>query len=388
MKVLYLTLESYQNQAIIKSQVINLFKAIQREQKSDDLSFILTTFDHIDKDEEEVRHEDVPGLQHIMYKHRGTVRNVLCLVRKALSGFRKVDIVHVRSYLPMIPALLLKLFSGKKVIFDMRGLLPEETLLRKSNKLQYWLLRRLEKISCRYADRIVVVSNSFREIMIKRWKVSPGKLMVIPTFSAGSINGAKQSVNVPDLRKEEFAPEDILFVYSGAFEKWQCAEEVISFFKVLRSNIHNAGFVILTPHVEEFTSFTQRHFEGGHCYIRHARNEDLYYYLKQCNYGLLFRKPHIINEVAAPIKFKDYLSAGLPVLATNGIGDYSQYIRDYQLGIIVEGLTEPDFKAAATAIRDGAWQFDPQAIKQTANELFDVKYAVKAYMNLYYDLKA
>lgn len=272
-----------------------------------------------------------------------------------------------------------------KVIFDMRGLLPEETLLRKDNKLQFKLLSLLEAIGAKYADRIVVVSNSFKEVMLKRRKVPGSKIIVIPTFSANSIKGSP-SADVPDLRKGRFGPDDTLVVYSGAYEKWQCAEEVISFFSTLHQHLPSARFVVLSKNINEFEALLKQNFDGTLFYIGNARNEDLHFYLQQCDYGILFRKPHIINEVAAPIKFKDYLSAGLPVLTTNGIGDYSQYIRDYNLGFIIESLTAPGFEAVALAIKEKKDKFETQKIQNTTNQLFDVMHATKAYLALYNNL--
>ncbi|HEY0612426.1 MAG TPA: glycosyltransferase, partial [Chitinophaga sp.] len=220
-----------------------------------------------------MKHESVPSLKHIMYRNRGASRNVLYLVYKVFTSFRDVDIVHVRSYLPMIPALLLKLFFRKKVIFDMRGVLPEETLLRKGSRLQYKLLWWLEAVSSRYADKIVVVSNAFREIMLKRRNVPADRVVVIPTFSANSVKKSAPSADVPDLKKDIFTQDNILFVYSGAFEKWQCAEEVVIFFKVVQQYIPEARLVVLSRNVQEFEALLKQHFETGLYYVSNARNE-------------------------------------------------------------------------------------------------------------------
>jgi len=61
---------------------------------------------------------------------------------------------------------------------------------------------------------------------------------------------------------------------------------------------------------------------------------------------LLLRKSHPVNYVASPTKFGEYLAAGVPVIATEGIGDTSDLIKNENIGIIIsptdEGLNSGD----------------------------------------------
>ena len=49
--------------------------------------------------------------------------------------------------------------------------------------------------------------------------------------------------------------------------------------------------------------------------------------------GLLLRESHPVNRVSSPTKFGEYLAAGVPVIATEGISDFSRWISEHDVGI-------------------------------------------------------
>ncbi|MFN3876587.1 MAG: hypothetical protein ACK4L7_11835, partial [Flavobacteriales bacterium] len=57
--------------------------------------------------------------------------------------------------------------------------------------------------------------------------------------------------------------------------------------------------------------------------------------LRQCDIGLLVRPACATNRVASPTKFAEYLSAGLQVAISEGIGDFSGLVRSEGLGQVL-----------------------------------------------------
>lgn len=365
---------------------MNLFESVasvKDERFAQRPDFTLITFDDIPEAEKRFEHARLPGVKHLSFRNQGMVKNMLFLTRNFRTLLQGYDIIHVRSYLPMVPAMRAKSAFGTKVIFDMRGVLPEETLLRKKSRLQYWLLRQLERRACRRADCIVVVSEAFRDVVAERCAGSDGKIRVVPTFSTNSLISAPTPGTIPALRADIFRlPGARIFVYSGAFEKWQCAEQVVQFFKLAAARFPEARFVILSRNTAEFARLMEASFEPGIYYIANAPNDQLVHYLRQCDYGLLFREKNLINKVAAPIKFKDYLSAGVPVILTAGIGDYPKYTREHGLGFILEELTETEYKKVLETIA-GSAAIDREKTEAAAAMLFDVEKAARYYLEIY-----
>jgi glycosyltransferase involved in cell wall biosynthesis len=52
--------------------------------------------------------------------------------------------------------------------------------------------------------------------------------------------------------------------------------------------------------------------------------------------GFLLRDESIVNRVASPTKFAEYCLAGLPVITTDFVGDFSAIIKEHDLGWIVD----------------------------------------------------
>jgi len=44
----------------------------------------------------------------------------------------------------------------------------------------------------------------------------------------------------------------------------------------------------------------------------------------------------VTNQVASPTKFAEYLAAGMPVIISERIGDFSGMVRHHQLGIVID----------------------------------------------------
>ena len=54
------------------------------------------------------------------------------------------------------------------------------------------------------------------------------------------------------------------------------------------------------------------------------------------DYGILLREQSVTNLVASPTKFAEYLALGLPVLISENLGDYSEFVQHHNCGSIVK----------------------------------------------------
>ena len=83
--------------------------------------------------------------------------------------------------------------------------------------------------------------------------------------------------------------------------------------------------------------------------------------LQQADVGLLLRRADAVNRVSSPTKFGEYLAAGLPVIMTGGIGDYSQLAAESGTGLVL---------AAEIVEKDG---FTPAVIEQVVRYVQECK---------------
>ena len=65
-------------------------------------------------------------------------------------------------------------------------------------------------------------------------------------------------------------------------------------------------------------------------------------YLAAADLGLLFREKHLLNKIASPGKFAEYVMCGLPVMMTDEIGDYSEIMKTQELGIVIQSINDEE----------------------------------------------
>lgn len=74
--------------------------------------------------------------------------------------------------------------------------------------------------------------------------------------------------------------------------------------------------------------------------------------------AVIFRKQDLVNRVACPTKFAEYLGCGLPVLCTEGIGDLSQLVRSNNLGWIMQDpFSDDEMQKIAASVKQAPAEF-------------------------------
>jgi len=74
--------------------------------------------------------------------------------------------------------------------------------------------------------------------------------------------------------------------------------------------------------------------------ILSVKHQDVPKYLMASDVGLLLREDHLVNNVASPIKFAEYIRCGLPVILTKGIGDLDNIVQQNKIGLVLDNLDD------------------------------------------------
>jgi glycosyltransferase involved in cell wall biosynthesis len=263
------------------------------------------------------------------------------IIVSKLANKERIDVVHCRSSYPTIIGIISRFFTKFKVIYDNRGIPGEETKVTGFNP-QSFVYRKIEYSLLRLVDTIVVVSKPFKTYLVENYSIKnlSEKIEVIENgFSPDRINFSER------LRKsrriEEKIDDKIVMVYSGSLSKWQMFEKICDAFILLHSIESKAFFLILSPdedRVKEILSTKMINSENYRVY--NITNNQLGEYLILGDFGTLFREKLLLNKVAAPIKFAEYLAAGLPVLLTEEIGDTEAFCNEGRYGVVIENLNK------------------------------------------------
>jgi glycosyltransferase involved in cell wall biosynthesis len=258
---------------------------------------------------------------------------LVTFITLVLMLIRKVDIVHVRRYDANFAALIAKRIFRKRLIFDPRGLFIEEKISSRSwqrNRLRFRIFKYLEDSVLRQADTVIAFSRLHQEYLQRTYGMAIGeKVVLIP--NCVDLDRFKRR------GREHYSAEKKILVYIGGASYWHMVDEMISFFKHLKQRVP-AFFMYLT--YERRHNIAAKFAKSGlqpedYC-VASVAPERIPQYLTSADVGIALIAPSLAKRVCAPIKFVEYLAAGLPVVINPGIGETEEIVKRYGVGIIYE----------------------------------------------------
>ena len=73
-------------------------------------------------------------------------------------------------------------------------------------------------------------------------------------------------------------------------------------------------------------------------FVKFVQHDYMQEELSKYDFGFLIRKNNIVNTVSSPIKFMEYLNAGVIPIMTPFVGDYSNLAIKRDLAIVYENI--------------------------------------------------
>lgn len=230
------------------------------------------------------------------------------------------------------------------VVFDCRGVDHAEFRYEKANtgvtakKLESEYQRRLllQKRCVLEADKILCVSEAMACYLESEYGIGRECIHVIPCLV--DVDRFVQAAGERDRVRAELGLQGKFVVtYSGSLHAWQMPDQCLRMFQLIRECRENAHFFALTTEPDAMRALAQKHgLQHKDFTLMRVSYEQVPYYLAAGDIGLLLREPSLVNKVASPVKFGEYLAAGLPLIMTEGIGDYSEWVRNHSVGVVYE----------------------------------------------------
>lgn len=183
-------------------------------------------------------------------------------------------------------------------------------------------------------DLAVCVSSKLAEVLVERHQATRERVVVLPCgldasrFPSETRAAARARLGLADR---------YVVVYLGSLEWYQLPQQSLRLFRLTRRLRSNAFLLVVTTSPEKMQRLLQDSGVPEDQYrIVLLGSHETANALQATDLGLLPRARNPVNEVAAPVKFAEYLAAGVPVVTTAWVGDYSQAVIDHDLGAIVD----------------------------------------------------
>ena len=190
-----------------------------------------------------------------------------------------------------------------------------------------WRAREARKdglIAARTASIASFVSHPLRA----KWR---GEMMGKPSCVIPCVADQKRFYFDPVLRsgmraKLDYAPSDVVFVYSGSLNFYQGFDLMIDWFRTASTALPSARLLILTPQVAEARSML-RGMDQAQVTVISAAFENVNGYLNAADYGFLLRPVSKTNKAAFPTKFAEYGLTGLATIIGPSVPDCFEFAK-------------------------------------------------------------
>jgi glycosyltransferase involved in cell wall biosynthesis len=198
-------------------------------------------------------------------------------------------------------------------------------------------IKKFEAASVNGADFRIAVSNKLIDYWNEHYGYNQNNHVVIPCtldqkyFSSEDF---KLSDKVLELKQQMgILDDDIVLVYSGSTAPWQSFALLEKMFVPLLEANKNVKVLFLSKETADNKSLQARF--PARIIIKWVQHHEVLDYLACGDYGILVREQSDTNKVASPTKFAEYLYAGLPVLISENLGDFSDYVRQNKCGYVL-----------------------------------------------------
>ncbi len=271
-----------------------------------------------------------------------------------------VDVVMPRSLLPGAMTLAARpMLGGARIVFDADGLMADERVELggwRADGAPYRALRAVERRLLRVADGVMTRTHAAKEILLERAGpgVPPDRIGVVPNGVDGALFRPRDGREAVTVRARYGVPAHAPFiVWSGSIGPQYMPEVAFAFFERVRARRPDARLAVLTGAVERAAALVR---EAGipDASVRVARLSPagVAEVLGAADLGLALRLPTFSQRAISPIKVSEYLLAGLPVLATRGVGDLDAALVDPRVAHRLDA-DAPDLDVAVTWFLEG-----------------------------------
>jgi len=228
----------------------------------------------------------------------------------------------------------------RKVVLDGRSAMAAEIEEYNVFPVEYIKknIRKFEAKAVLYSDFRIAVSHQLINYWKKNYGYSQNKHVVIPcTLDTKYFNDFNKTIvdkkMIPIKKEHGIEENDIVLVYSGSTAPWQSFQLLEEFICPIMDQQSKIKILFLSKENEDNLRLKNKY--NDRVLIKWIEHKDVLSYLNCCDYGILLREQSITNKVASPTKFAEYLFAGLPVLITENLGDFSEFVNQNNCGVII-----------------------------------------------------
>ena len=274
-----------------------------------------------------IRDESISSLLSVFISQMN-IRTNQVLVDVRASNIEEIEIYKRDTMLTSF-----KLFTKRKFLFSLKKFKYVSVV---SSELRNYVISRIN-----YMNDIFIVHSvaGRRFIFSQKWR--------------------KEIRSAYGIREDE-----VVFVFSsGGQSKWQKTEFIIE-------QISKLGYRII--------NLSKREIVKENVINKFVPFNEVPKYLCAADIGVIWRDDNIVNNVASPVKFSEYICCGLPVICNDSVKLISQFIEEHDIGAIIENINQ-----IAPPLVQEIKHLDRKRIAEIGKKKFGIQETAQKYLDIY-----
>ena len=382
-RVLYLTYDGIL-EPLGYSQILSYLQILSREHKIIIISIEkkgdLLKQDHFKKIKNIIKKSNIEWF-YLKYTNNTFLRFALILKLIFLTTyillFKKIDIVHSRSYISGLVTYFLKFFFNVFFVFDIRGFWIDERIewgLWKQNSIKSIIFRFFEKKIYNKSNVVVTLTTDAKEIILKGNKVYKKNIFTIPT-----------SVNL-NKKNNLYRSEKILtFTHLGAIGSRYDFNLYLKIMNELGKN-NNILLSIINknehPYIKE--QINKYNFNPKYICLKYIHPYNINDELKNTNFGIFFPVKGFYLNAYFPTKLGEFLTNGVPIITCKINKHVDTLITENNVGIILDNKDNINYEQLNNKIINILNDINISLrCKKVAEDHFDINKATNIYSKIY-----
>ena len=371
MKSKYLIYFCYKIDSVFNSQVLELLNKLNDTEAFKEIFLFLGIRN--DSEKQKFLNEKLNKIRIVFFKSYPNYPIFNFFIRKELAkvldgyNINGESIFHTRGEL--LSWHLSKILDSKywhKILPDIRGTRVEE-IKEFSNFssiqkfLKIWNHKKALKFLKQF-DKVSTVSEALSKYLINNYKTDSRNIVITPSLAG--INCKFDLRQRIQIRKElNLNEKDIVIVFSsGGTALWQ----------------NNDVLKILANKGIQMLNLSKKEISHKNVINRFVEYDKVPAYLNAADIAIIWRDKSIVNEVASPVKFSEYICCGLPVIANNSVTMIADYIKNTSFGYLCETLDQLN-----TEQINKLMALNREEISAGGQKLVGINQIVDSYLNTY-----
>ena len=250
--------------------------------------------------------------------------NIQCLdVLPSDKHINKKELLLTDSPLVAIKYIL-KGFDNHIVWFQ--GVAPEESFISNKSRIRSKVISWIEKIVLKKAKMVFLVSEAMKNHYEKKYKVDLSrKSFVMPCFN---------ETHIVDSAFQDEKYTKNTFLYVGGLHAWQCFEQTVELYSHIEKQANTKTEFLVYTFQKELAEEIIKKYGLKNYLIDCVDKEELSERIKGAKYGFVLREDCVVNNVATPTKFSNYLANGIIPIYSSALKSFANFDKENKLGIV------------------------------------------------------